>query len=163
MAWGYEKSFTIEHDDSVRKRINCKDCVNYDKEDKSCLRRPFYLPVDGYDLWKMCILFDLSFDVNNYDEKKQQLIEINHCKKTEKMTNNQTERYQMKNGAILVITSEKVHGESLRPKWIDIKEAQGKKRKILLREDIKNGVLYLNRDGYKPEWINKVKHILLER
>ena len=35
MAWGYEKSFTIEHDDSVRKRINCKDCVNYDKEDKS--------------------------------------------------------------------------------------------------------------------------------
>ena len=39
MAWGYEKSFTIEHDNTLKKRIDCRDCSYYDIEDKSCIFR----------------------------------------------------------------------------------------------------------------------------
>lgn len=70
MAWGYERSFTIEHDNTLRRRINCKDCIYYDSSDRSCLKRPLYLPVDGYNSWKNCEYFDLSNRVSHYDEKE---------------------------------------------------------------------------------------------
>lgn len=53
--WGYEKAYTVEHDPAVKKRIDYKDCNYYDKSDKSCMKRPLYLPEDGYNLWKKCI------------------------------------------------------------------------------------------------------------
>ena len=34
MAWGYEKCFTIEHDNTLKRRIDCKDCIYYDSSDK---------------------------------------------------------------------------------------------------------------------------------
>lgn len=37
MAWGYEKCFTIEHDNTLKRRIDCKDCIYYDSSDKSCM------------------------------------------------------------------------------------------------------------------------------
>ena len=40
MAWGYEKCFTIEHDNTLKRRIDCKDCIYYDSSDKSCMKRP---------------------------------------------------------------------------------------------------------------------------
>ena len=54
MAWGYEKCFTIEHDNTLKRRIDCKDCCYYESDDKSCMKRPLYLPVDGYNSWRMC-------------------------------------------------------------------------------------------------------------
>ena len=35
MAWGYERGFVIEHNDTLKKRIDCKSCCYYDRHDKS--------------------------------------------------------------------------------------------------------------------------------
>ncbi len=43
MAWGYEACFIIEHDDTLKRKIDCKDCVYYEKSDKSCMKTPRYL------------------------------------------------------------------------------------------------------------------------
>ena len=74
MAWGYEKCFTIEHDNTLKRRINCKDCIYYDSSDKSCMKRPLYLPVDGYNSWRNCKYFELDHSVSHYDEKSLQYV-----------------------------------------------------------------------------------------
>ena len=74
MAWGYEKCFTIEHDNTLKRRIDCKDCIYYDFSDKSCMKRPLYLPVDGYNSWRNCKYFELDHSVSHYDEKSLQYV-----------------------------------------------------------------------------------------
>lgn len=74
MAWGYEKCFTIEHDNTLKRRIDCKDCIYYDSSDKSCMKRPLYLPVDGYNSWRNCKFFELDHSVSHYDEKSLQYV-----------------------------------------------------------------------------------------
>ena len=74
MAWGYEKCFTIEHDNTLKRRIDCKDCIYYDSSDKSCMKRPLYLPVDGYNSWRNCKYFELDRSVSHYDEKSLQYV-----------------------------------------------------------------------------------------
>lgn len=44
LAWGYEIVFTIEHDNTLKTRIDCRDCYYYEKGDKSCCKRPLYHP-----------------------------------------------------------------------------------------------------------------------
>ena len=73
MAWGYEKCFTIEHDNTLKRRIDCKDCIYYDSSDKSCMKRPLYLPVDGYNSWRNCKYFELDHSVS-HDEKSLQYV-----------------------------------------------------------------------------------------
>lgn len=74
MAWGYEKCFTIEYDNTLKRRIDCKDCIYYDSSDKSCMKRPLYLPVDGYNSWRNCKYFELDHSVSHYDEKSLQYV-----------------------------------------------------------------------------------------
>ena len=74
MAWGYEKCFMIEHDNTLKRRIDCKDCIYYDSSDKSCMKRPLYLPVDGYNSWRNCKYFELDHSVSHYDEKSLQYV-----------------------------------------------------------------------------------------
>lgn len=74
MAWGYEKCFTIEHDNTLKRRIDCKDCIYYDSSDKSCMKRPLYLPVDGYNSWRNCKYLELDHSVSHYDEKSLQYV-----------------------------------------------------------------------------------------
>lgn len=74
MAWGYEKCFTIEHDNTLKRRIDCKDCIYYDSSDKSCMKRPLYLPVDRYNSWRNCKYFELDHSVSHYDEKSLQYV-----------------------------------------------------------------------------------------
>ena len=74
MAWGYEKCFIIEHDNTLKRRIDCKDCIYYDSSDKSCMKRPLYLPVDGYNSWRNCKYFELEHSVRHYDEKSLQYV-----------------------------------------------------------------------------------------
>lgn len=74
MAWGYEKCFTIEHDNTLKRRIDCKDCIYYASSDKSCMKRPLYLPVDGYNSWRNCKYFELDHSVSHYDEKSLQYV-----------------------------------------------------------------------------------------
>lgn len=58
--------------EEYRLRIDCKDCIYYDSSDKSCMKRPLYLPVDGYNSWRNCNYFELDQSVSHYDEKKAQ-------------------------------------------------------------------------------------------
>ena len=67
--WGYERGFTIIHDPTVKKKVSCKDCTYYDKSDCSCMKRPLFLPEDGYSMWMSCRYFDLSSQAHRYDEK----------------------------------------------------------------------------------------------
>ena len=87
MAWGYEARMTIEHDPTVRKRIDCKDCIYYEHSDKSRMKRPLYLPEDGYNSWKKCKYFEIDRDTPNIDIKEQQLLnknkKISNCKRKE--------------------------------------------------------------------------------
>lgn len=76
MAWGYEKCFTIEHDSAVKRRIDCKDCLYYERMDKSCNKRPLYLPVDGYNSWRNCNYFELDSSTSNYEAKKVQYADV---------------------------------------------------------------------------------------
>ena len=73
MAWGYEARMTIEPDPTVKKRIDCKDCIYYDSSDKSCMKRPLYLPEDGYNSWRNCKFFEIDKSTPNFDIKEQQL------------------------------------------------------------------------------------------
>lgn len=72
-GYGYEKGFIVEHDPTVKKKIDCKDCIWYDNSDKSCLKRPLYLPEDGYSSWRKCDFFELDKTTSNYDIKLEQL------------------------------------------------------------------------------------------
>lgn len=74
MAWGYEACFIIEHDETLKRKIDCKDCVYYEKSDKSCMKTPRYLPEDGYNSWRHCNYFELDTSVSHYEEKKAQYI-----------------------------------------------------------------------------------------
>ena len=73
MAWGYEKGFCIEHVDRNEHKITCKDCSYYDDSDKSCMKRPLFLPADGYHSWKTCDYFTLDNNTVYYDEKMKRL------------------------------------------------------------------------------------------
>ena len=46
MAWGYERGFIIEHDNTVKRKIDCKDYMHYESDDMTCTKRPLYLPED---------------------------------------------------------------------------------------------------------------------
>lgn len=72
MAWGYEKCFIIEHDNTLKRHIDCKDCIYYDNSDKSCSKRPLYLPVDGYNSWRNCDYFELDSSTSHYEEKREE-------------------------------------------------------------------------------------------
>ncbi|MBP3197826.1 MAG: hypothetical protein J6N21_12590 [Butyrivibrio sp.] len=80
MAWGYESSFTIEHIEGLKRKISCKDCQNYVSSDKSCSKRPLYLPEDGYNSWRGCKFFELDETVTHLDEKKAQLLRAKNSK-----------------------------------------------------------------------------------
>lgn len=81
MAWGYEKAFIVEHVD-FKKKLSCKDCCYYEKEDKSCLKRPVYLPEDGYNSWKNCKYFEPTKDA--IKSKKDQIEKYLNKKNTVK-------------------------------------------------------------------------------
>lgn len=84
MAWGYEASFTIEHDNTLKRKISCKDCLYYDSSDKSCTKRPLYLPEDGYNSWRNCDFFDLEEGVSHYGEKKAQYLRFKNSRSIKK-------------------------------------------------------------------------------
>lgn len=73
MAWGYAKGFVIEYDDTLKKRIDCKSCLYFEKSDRTCSKTQLYLPVDGFDSWKKCNYFSLDKGTGNYEIKKAYL------------------------------------------------------------------------------------------
>lgn len=57
MSW--EHGFVIDRDNTLRQRVNCKDCKYFDS-DKSCSKKGYYLPTIGYDIWRKCKDFMLD-------------------------------------------------------------------------------------------------------
>ncbi len=86
MAWGYERGFCIEHLDRNEHKVTCRDCEHYDDSDKSCMKRPVFLPHDGFNLWKKCEFFTLERNVPYYEEKCAKL-GINYVKQCKKQIN----------------------------------------------------------------------------
>ena len=99
-AYGYERGFIVEHDSTLKRKIDCKDCNYYDKSDKSCIKTPRYLPEDGYNSWRYCNYFELDTTTSYYDEKKAQYIEQSkrQAKKEIKATK---EKFSKKNQKVL--------------------------------------------------------------
>ena len=84
MTWGYARGFVIEHDSTVKRKIDCKDCLNYESDDKTCTKRPLYLPEDGYNSWRNCDYFKLDPSTSHYEEKKAQYERTKHKKRGSK-------------------------------------------------------------------------------
>ncbi len=74
MAIGWERGFILERDDTIRKRVNCKDCMYYSDEDKSCYKISNYIPDLGYDYWKQCKYFIVDVDIEEGKRYKAFLV-----------------------------------------------------------------------------------------
>lgn len=181
MAWGYEKSFTIEHDDTVRKRLNCKDCFYYDKSDKPCTKRPLYLPADGYNSWKNCEYFEIDSSTSNYDTKWAQYENIKRTNKQNKKdslakvkkSKNQTKTKKNQINKTSVVMSDYKNNDlhpidfkvmviigkyppKLHFQYIDIILDTGKQIKVQVGFDLINKTAYIKSNVYTKEAIIKV-------
>ena len=185
LAWGYEKCFIIEHDNTLKRRIDCKDCCNYDSEDKSCMKRPLYLPIDGYNSWRTCNYFELDSMTSYYEEKKTQYANLirrksNETKKNKssvkkvekKKTDSETKSQRQHVTASRIIANKKrsnyrictieikPKGKKLKYEYVEIITAKGGKRKIQVGFDDVVKVAYINKKVYTQEAIESVRKIL---
>ena len=95
MTWGYARGFVIEHDNTVKRKIDCKDCEYYEPEDKSCGKRPLYLPEDGYNSWRNCNYFKLTPAASHYEERKPSMLNYNEESKTGEKRETQRRKKQI--------------------------------------------------------------------
>lgn len=183
MAWGYEKCFIIEHDNTLKRRIDCKDCCYYESDDKSCMKRPLYLPVDGYNSWRNCNYFELNSSTCHYEEKKAQYEGVLRRKSTTAKSNTSV----MKKAAPVnttVVKADKPKIEQRKPiykgnkkyrvsevlvmpkglklkyEYVEIYLDDNKKRLIQVAFDDIDNVAYVNKKSYKPEAIECIKNVL---
>ena len=186
MAWGYEKCFTIEHDNTLKRRIDCKDCCYYESDDKSCMKRPLYLPVDGYNSWRTCDYFELDSSTSHYEEKRMQLASVlqrktNSVKKNEtsgkkvetkksvSVIKNQKSKALVTKSASGNSTSSKrsgyrvfafeikPKGKKLKYEYVEIVIATGGKRQIQVAFDDEMKIAYINKKVYTQEAIENVR------
>lgn len=73
MPTNFEKGFTIEYGRKDTKRVSCKDCIYYEKDDYSCLKQPVNLREVGFNLWRHCKFFCFDKTSANSSEKCIQL------------------------------------------------------------------------------------------
>lgn len=184
MAWGYERSFIVEHDNTLRKRINCKDCVYYEADDKTCRKRPLYLPHDGYDSWKHCKYLELDQNANNYLDKKERYQSVLRRKEVERNHDNKATQKQAirKNDSHDPVKqkapAQKVYGYSKeyrlvvytdnppvikdRSESIVITPKSGIAKRVNLLFDDRARIIYINGRMYKQEIIDKINEKLRE-
>lgn len=160
MAWGYERGFVIEHDDTLKKRIDCKSCYHYDKNDRSCMKKPLYLPVDGYNCWKKCEFFRLDKNTPNYETKKKyvsgkRLAEINKIlalPKCERPYNyKKNDRVSLLKGGFTLVRGRVIDKNiKVRKVMLEIVISTGEKKHIGMLCDYDNKIVYLAK-GYTDE------------
>ena len=190
MAWGYEKCFVIEHDNTLKRRIDCKDCCYYNSEDKSCMKRPLYLPVDGYNSWRTCNYFELDSSTSHYEEKKVQYESVlrrkaNNLKESgttfrksaTKKSNNVAKMQKIQDTSSRAVTVNSVverkrrgyrictfevkpKGKKLKYDYVEITIATGAKRKIQVGFDDEAKVAYINKKVNTLEAIEKVTRLI---
>ena len=172
MAWGYERGFVIEHDDTLKKRIDCKSCCYYDKTDKSCMKRPLYLPVDGYNLWRNCQFFELNDSTSNYAQKRKQLESIEKRKK-EKCVQGQSQRQLkpfnqkksirrtiLQGGYIVKPHTSRPQDEKLEHAMLEVVLSSGKAVKLAFMCDLDKKIIYISYGGYTYEAIEALKKLV---
>lgn len=183
MAWGYEKCFVIEHDNTVKRRIDCKDCCYYESDDKSCMKRPLYLPVDGYNSWRNCDYFELDSSTSHYEEKKAQYASVLRRKATTVKSNiSATKKTAPVSKPVAKIDKPKIEqskpihrgnkkyrvcevvlmpkGKKVKYEYVEIFLEANKKRLIQVAFDDVDNVAYVNKKVYKPEAIELIKKVL---
>ncbi|MBP3506123.1 MAG: hypothetical protein J6K43_06940 [Lachnospiraceae bacterium] len=172
MAWGYERGFIIEYDDTLKKRIDCKSCWYYDKTDKSCMKRPLYLPVDGYDSWKNCRYFELSASTSNYEQKRKQLESIEKRKKVttvQSQTPKQQTPFNQKKCIRRTILrgGYEVKTYTCRPQDVKLAHAMlevtllsGKAVKLAFMCDLDKKNIYISSKAYTEEAIESLKKLV---
>ena len=69
MATNFEKGFTLEYCNKETKRVSCKDCKNYCRDDYSCFKQPVNLKEVGFNIWKHCKYFSFDKTSANSSEK----------------------------------------------------------------------------------------------
>ena len=185
MAWGYESSFIVEHDQTLRKNINCKDCVYYETDDKTCRKRPLYLPHDGYNSWKHCKYFELDKGAINYIDKKEKYASVLRRKEVIRNQENKANNKQVapkkdfhdsvtktsstcktsgssRNYRLIVYTDDRPK-KKLRNESIVITPKSGIAKKVSLLFDDSEKKIYINGRSYKQEIIDKIRSMLRER
>lgn len=68
----YKDGFVIEYDDSIRKYMNCLDCIYANIEDNCCEKYSWVFREDSYNRYKECDDYQLKSDIPFEKEKKQQ-------------------------------------------------------------------------------------------
>lgn len=177
MAWGYEASFTIEHDNTLKRKIDCKDCLYYDSNDKSCQKRPLYLPEDGYNSWRTCKYFELNHSVSHYEQKRLQYLSmIQNHPKYESYNNSQKTDTSARTNCIKKTAAEKILTEEqcknyklifcnkitmpkygVKDRYIYVNLKNGSQREIRLGID--KDRVYVNINEYPKECINEIRRI----
>ena len=169
MVWGYEAAFTIEHDRTLKKKIDCRDCVYYESEDKSCMKTPKYLPEDGYGSWRKCKFFKLNELASNYETKLSQYNTVNKKKKQpvksefEKGHDNSKKKKEMpllsvekaKKMTLIEFSNIKKVPSGLIKETIYITTGQGVRKKLML--SVKDSYAYIHTDAYPKEYIECLK------
>lgn len=153
MTWGYAKGFVIEYDNTLKKRIDCKSCLYFEKSDKTCLKTTLYLPIDGYDSWKKCGYFTLDKETGNYELKKAYLDKKRKTEIEYFMSKPKSQRpynykknervFLLKGGFTLVRKSIKNTDGKLRSVRLEITNSKGELKHIGLLCDFDNKVAYL--------------------
>ena len=175
MAWGYEARMTIEHDPTLKKRIDCKDCIHYDSSDKSCTKRPLYLPEDGYNSWRNCKYFEIDRGTPNYDAKMQQLSRKKNVvskdvttqkklKPTEKVKNKKTvespivevTEKECSKYKLIVATRENIP-KKLSPCMLAVYLDDGRKKKVHIK--FLDDKAYILENQYSQEIMEEVKRV----
>lgn len=188
MAWGYEKCFTIEHDNTLKRRIDCKDYIYYEWSDKSCMKRPLYLPVDGYNSWRKCKYFELDQGTSHYEEKWAQYIksvsyrerkqnqkivteskkETNIEKKKEVKEHDEfirakIQERRLKNEFKFCIVEKFPKGKNIDTELVPIIKSGGTGKKIMVGKDLNEKKIYISNKAYTREAIDIVYKILNKR
>lgn len=157
MAWGYERCFTVEHDNTVKRRIDCKDCSYYESDDKSCMKRPLYLPEDGYNSWRNCQWFDLDKTISHYEEKHTQYIQkITKREKTQKQVMESNKAIEKKEQVVTKIKALQKEKNALAIK-------DEKTSKIFLSKKLKDGTKFCLVDKYPKEQRIKTELVKIKK
>ncbi len=157
----YEDGFVVDYDHTLRRSINCKDCVYFENSDKSCCKTSKYLPEDGFDSWKRCDYFEISPSVSHYKEKVAKLNKWRneHSRKRKKKNNWQPVTNTKKPKSFSVPTKEELttvrlhsrkYGNGRFSGFIGGKMIvtfdDGRKEEFFYPSSFKNGSLFVNKN-----------------
>lgn len=159
--------------------------IFYDSSDKFCMKRPLYLPEDGYNSWRRCQYFELDKEISHYDEKKEQYEHVAMWRKRiqeEQIRKKKTEEAKKKvikgtekknvkaellirtmlNGYLFYVveTFPKDKKKRIQTEIITITKPGGAKKLITIGRDSREKKIYISSRAYRNDMIEKVYQVL---